>query len=204
MRTFLKVLAGVAGLYLIGFLVFVLTLPGAISPNLKADGIVALTGGNARLDAAVALLERGAAHRLLITGVHPTTTKLELGLLLHGGKRFDCCADLGHQAADTRGNAEEAARWAHDHGYKSLIVVTANYHMPRSLTEFAAAMPGEKLVPYAVAPSDVDLSGWWHRPAMLHLLHSEYEKYLASFVMTRFRKPAALDRSDARHKVARG
>jgi uncharacterized SAM-binding protein YcdF (DUF218 family) len=203
MRTVLKILAGLVAVYVIGFLVFVLTLPAAISPNLKADGIVALTGGNARLDAAVALLERGAARRLLITGVHPTTTKLELKQLAHGGRRFDCCADLGHLAADTHGNADEAALWAREHHYKSLIVVTANYHMPRSLTEFAAAMPGERLVAYPVEPGDVDLAGWWHRPSTLHLLHSEYEKYLASFVITRFQSHPALDRGEARRKVAR-
>jgi uncharacterized SAM-binding protein YcdF (DUF218 family) len=203
MRTLLKVLAGTALLYLAGFLLFVLTLPSAISPNQRADGIVALTGGNARLDAAVALLERGAGRRLLITGVHPTTTKLELREIAHGGKRFDCCADLGRQAADTHGNAEEAAEWARDHRYKSLIVVTANYHMPRSLTEFSAAMPRERLVPYPVAPSNVDLAGWWHSPSTLHLLHSEYEKYLASFVITRFQSPTALDRGDTQRKVAR-
>ncbi len=203
MRLLLKIVAGIAVVYLAGFLLFVLTLPDAKSPDQRADGIVALTGGNARLDAAVALLERGAAHRLLITGVHRTTTKAELRELSHGGKRFDCCTDLGRQAADTHGNAEEAAQWAHDHRYKSLIVVTANYHMPRSLTEFQAAMPGERLVAYPVAPGDVDLAGWWHKPGTLHLLHSEYAKYLASFVITRLENRPSLDHADARRKVAR-
>src|SRR3954469_9244552 len=114
MSTLLKIIAGLVALYLAGFLLFVVTLPGVRSTDQHADGIVALTGGNARVDAAVALLERGAARRLLITGVHPTTTKAELRILSHGGKRFDCCTDLGHEAADTRGNAGEAAVWARD------------------------------------------------------------------------------------------
>jgi uncharacterized SAM-binding protein YcdF (DUF218 family) len=195
MGMLLKVMAGLAILYAAGFVLFVLTLPHAKSPDQRADGIVALTGGNARVDAAVALLERGAGRRLLITGVHPTTTKAELRLLSHGGHRFDCCTDLGHAAADTRGNAEEAAVWAREHRYKSLIVVTASYHMPRSMAEFEAAMPRERLVAYPVEPANVDLAGWWHDPATLHLLHNEYAKYLASFVTTRFETQPSLDRT---------
>lgn len=198
MSRLLKILAGLAVLYVAGFLLFVLTLPRARSPDQHADGIVALTGGNARVDAAVALLERGAARRLLITGVHPTTTKAELRVLSHGGKRFDCCADLGHEAEDTRGNAEEAAVWAHNNHYRSLIVVTASYHMRRSLTEFAAAMPDEKLVPYPVEPAGADLSGWWHDPGTLHLLYGEYLKYLASLVTAPFESHPALDRKAPR------
>lgn len=202
MGRFLTVIAGLAVLYVAGFLVFVLTLPHAqAAPH--ADGIVALTGGNARLDAAVALLEQGAGRRLLITGVHPTTTKAELRVLSHGGRRFDCCTDLGRAAADTRGNAQEAAMWAHDHRYKSLIVVTASYHMPRSMTEFAAAMPEEKLVPYPVQPADAHLAGWWHDPTALHLLHNEYAKYLASFVITRFEPQPSLEHEDNARKLSR-
>jgi uncharacterized SAM-binding protein YcdF (DUF218 family) len=186
MRILLRIVVGLACAYVAGFLLFVLNLPRMRPPEQRADGIVALTGGDERLRSAVALLEHGAAQRLLITGVHPTTTKAELRVLSHGGARFDCCTDLGYEAANTRGNAEETAEWARDHHYQSLIVVTASYHMPRSLTEFAAAMPDERLVPYPVEPSDVDLTGWWHNPATLHLLHGEYVKYLASFIITRF------------------
>jgi uncharacterized SAM-binding protein YcdF (DUF218 family) len=201
MGTLLKLIAGLVSLYAAGFVLFVLTLPHAKSTTQQADGIVALTGGNARVDAAVALLERGAGQRLLITGVHPTTTKAELRLLSHGGHRFDCCTDLGHAAADTRGNAEEAAAWAHEHRYKSLIVVTASYHMPRSMTEFTAAMPRERLVAYPVEPANVNLARWWYDPSTLHLLHNEYAKFLASIVTTRFEPQPSLDRTSRPRNV---
>lgn len=206
MRTILKILVGAVVLYAVGFLLFVVTLPTARASGQHADGIVALTGGDARLDAAVALLERGAGRRLLISGVHPTTTKAELRILSHGGRRFDCCADLGRTAANTQGNAEETAVWVHDHRYKSLIVVTASYHMPRSLAEFQAAMPNERLVPYPVVPATVDLNGWWHSPRTLHLLHNEYLKYLGSFVLTRLEThPTAtsLDRKAPQRNASR-
>jgi uncharacterized SAM-binding protein YcdF (DUF218 family) len=187
-----KLGAGLVAAYALGFVLFAVTLPRTPSRLPQADGIVTLTGGESRLDAADMLLEKHAAKRLLISGVHPGTTKAQLKALAHGGPRFDCCADLGFQAADTHGNANEATAWVNRHGYRSIIVVTANYHMRRSLNEFAADMPGIKLVPYPVDPPDVDLSSWWYNVRVLHLLHNEYAKYLASFVITRFfRNPKA-------------
>lgn len=183
----LRLIGILALVYAGGFLFFVLTLPPAEPKIRRADGIVALTGGDERLDKAVALLERGAAKRLLITGVFNATTKSELKRLSQGGSRFDCCADIGYSASDTHGNAEEAAQWAHMHGYRSVIVVTARYHMPRSLTEFKAAMPDVKLIAYPVEPIEMD--GWWREARRINQLHGEYAKYLASLVMTSWEKP---------------
>jgi len=174
------ILAFLGGLYLGGFVLFIWNLPPTPSQRTHADGIVALTGGDSRLDAAVALLEDGAGKRLLISGVHRNITKADLKRLVHGGPRFDCCADLGFSAMSTRGNAEEAAAWARKHGYKSLIIVTANYHMPRSLHEFATVMPGVRLLPYAVQQDDVDVDAWWSDTHTLRVLHLEYAKYLGS------------------------
>jgi uncharacterized SAM-binding protein YcdF (DUF218 family) len=195
-----KLLAALVGLYIVGFIAFVALLPGIASATAPAQGIVALTGGDERLEAAVNLLEKHSGERLLISGVHPATTKQDLKRLSHGGARFDCCADLGYAAENTRGNAREAAIWARAHGYKSLIVVTARYHMPRSLTEFEAAMPGVRLEPYPVEPEDIDLNGWWHDVRALRVLQSEYAKYLASTVRNAVDRPA-LDRSAADGKA---
>jgi len=186
-----KLLLLLVAIYVAGFVIFVTNLPTPSSAPKPAQGIVALTGGDERLAAAVNLLESHAGQRLLISGVHQATTKAELKKRTHGAKRFDCCADLGYAAENTRGNALEAAQWARDHRFNSLIVVTARYHMPRSLTEFQAAMPGVKLQGYPVEPQDIDLSGWWHDPRALHVLHSEYAKYLASTVMNAVDRPSA-------------
>lgn len=181
-----KLLAGVVVLYALGFLVFAGSLPHRPEKVAHADGIVALTGGDARLDTAVSLLEHGAGKRLLITGVHPAITKPEIKQLAHGGRKFDCCADLDFAAEDTRGNAAEAAGWVKAHRYKSLILVTANYHMPRSLAEFSADMPGVRLEPYPVEPEGVDFAAWWRDARTIRLLQVEYVKYLASMVLNRF------------------
>jgi len=155
----------------------------------RADAIVALTGGELRLDRAASLLEQKLGKRLLITGVDLSATKADLKRVAHGKRRFDCCADLGFIAADTRGNAQETADWVLTHDYKSLIVVTANYHMPRTLTEFSTAMPSVTLQPYPVEPQDIDFVHWWRNPHTLKLLNSEYAKYLASLAMNRAINP---------------
>lgn len=178
-------LAGVALLYGAGFVLFAQSLPRQPAKLDHPDAIVALTGGGARLNAAVALFEKGVGKRLLISGVNSTTTKAELRPLVHGGPRFDCCADLGFSAANTHGNAAEAAAWAKRYHFHRLVIVTASYHMPRSLAEFAAEMPGVKLEPWPVEPDGIDLKAWWHDPHAIKLLQTEYAKYLASLVLTR-------------------
>ena len=170
--------------YLAGFVVYVTSLPKTPHDLRHIQGVVALTGGDTRLDAAVALFEKGIGQRLLISGVNPQTTKAELKKLSRGGARFDCCADLGYAAEDTHGNAREAAAWARFHHYHTLLIVTARYHMPRSLSEFQIAMPDGAIVPYPVDPESVRLKGWWHDARALRVLHGEYFKYLAVSVLT--------------------
>jgi uncharacterized SAM-binding protein YcdF (DUF218 family) len=169
--------------YFAGFAAFVTDLPASAPNAARADAIVTLTGGEDRLDKAVALFERGVGQRLLITGVHPFMTKDRLRRLVHGGRRFDCCADLGFSATNTHGNAVEAAAWVRAHGYRSLVIVTANYHMPRSLAEFSAAMPGIRLVPYPV-PEILSDRNWWLDPGSMRILQFEYAKYLGAIALT--------------------
>jgi uncharacterized SAM-binding protein YcdF (DUF218 family) len=151
-----------------------------------AQGIVALTGGSSRrLTAAMALLQAGRAQRLLISGVNPHTTRQQIRRVARAvaGPVYDCCVDLGFEAIDTVGNAREASEWARARGYDHLILVTADYHMPRALLELHGAMPKVKLVPYPVATEDVDARRWWKTPQGLRLMVMEYDKYLV--ILTR-------------------
>ena len=185
MRFFLTIIFLLVLAYVLGFVLFVSNLPGQPVLAPKADGIVALTGGDARLDTAVALLERGVGKRLLISGVAQETSKETVAKMSDGGRRFACCADLGYAAEDTHGNAEEAADWVRAHHFDSLVIVTSRYHMPRTMQEFSAAMPEVTLIAYPVDQARVDLGGWWRHPHTVQLLHREYVKYLASLVTTR-------------------
>src|ERR1700675_1627911 len=108
-RGFFLALILVALGYALSFFLFVSSMPRPPETVPQADGIVALTGGGARLDTAEALFEHGTGKRLLISGVDQDTTKVTLKEMVHGGPRFDCCADIGYAAEDTHGNAQEAA-----------------------------------------------------------------------------------------------
>ena len=168
-------------IYAAGFVVFFYALPrpnDVDGESVNAEAIVVLTGQGRRLAAAVDLLQRGAGRRLLITGVNPNIDKEQLSTALDGGPAFNCCADLGFSAVDTRTNALETRDWAMMHGYNSLIVVTGYEHMPRSLLEFAAEMPGVTLIPYPVGQTERGKE----RGASLRQINAEYAKYLASWV----------------------
>jgi len=184
LRVFLSVVLLLLLGYAAGFVLFVSSLPAPLQAPPHADGIVALTGGGERLDAAVALLEQGGGKRLLVSGVSVATTKETVGKLADGGPRYDCCADIGYAADDTHGNALEAYDWAREHGFSGLVIVTSRYHMPTSTCR-SAVMPGIALHAYPVDQSGIDLSGWWTHPRTVGLLPREYVKYLASLVTTR-------------------
>ena len=153
-----------------------------IAEPAPADGIVALTGAgsNARLAAAVSLLEDGKAQRMLVSGVNPEASREDIRTVSKAVRRlYDCCVDLDFNAADTVGNARETADWARNLGYRSLIVVTADYHMPRAMLELRATMPDIDLRPYPVATPVVDSKRWWRTSGGARLMIVEYSKYLA-------------------------
>lgn len=184
----------IAAMFFVGFVVFAgLVQKGSKVALDRADGIVVLTGGEARIAEALKLLQRGYAKRLLISGVNPATTKLELVRLNpQNASLFKCCVDLDQNAINTVSNAEETASWAHKQGFRSLIVVTSSYHMPRSLVELRREFPHARLIPYPIQPPKVDLERWWGDPVSLRILISEYLKLypsLARYVAARMLPP---------------
>ena len=136
----------------IGFVGFLSQLRAVeVSPASKADGIVVLTGGSSRVSDAMELLAGGYGKRLLISGVHPTNDASDISRSLPDNQSLlGCCVDLDRSAINTRSNAAETRRWARERGFKSLIVVTSNYHMPRAIAEMSHAMPDVTLIPFAV------------------------------------------------------
>jgi uncharacterized SAM-binding protein YcdF (DUF218 family) len=183
-RTVLLVGCLAALLFAAGFYWFVQQMPVVeMSPTRNADGIVVLTGGALRISDALDLLSSGHGRRLLISGVNRTTPSYEIARLVPEHQRwFSCCVDLGRSATNTIGNAVETRRWVEDRGFKSLIVVTANYHMPRAMAEVGHELPGVALVPYAVVSDRVKVDDWWDNPSTARLLFLEYLKYIVARV----------------------
>jgi uncharacterized SAM-binding protein YcdF (DUF218 family) len=151
-----------------------------------ADGIVVLTGGASRIADAIELLAAGHGKRLLISGVHPTTTANVIARLVpeYGGL-LSCCVDLDHSAVNTVGNAQETRRWAKARGFRSLIVVTSSYHMPRTMAELGRQLPDVALVPFPVVTEKMRAEPWWASPPTARLLLTEYLKYLVAQVRIR-------------------
>jgi len=167
-----------------GFLWFVARLPAQeVVLNRNADGIVVLTGGASRVNDAFELLTTGRGRRLLITGVYPATNPGEISRVLpEYQKMFACCVDLDRSAVNTLGNAIGTRRWAQQHGFRSLIVVTSAYHMPRALAELAHQLPEAVLIPFPVVTKKLWAESWWSSAATAKLLFSEYLKYLVAVI----------------------
>ncbi len=164
----------------VGFLWFANNIPQSeIVLERNADGIVVLTGGASRVSDGVELLAAGRGKRLLISGVNRVTTDGEIARLVPKyEKLFKCCVDLDRSATNTLGNAVETRRWVEQQGFGSLIVVTSNYHLPRSMAELSDQLPGIVLVPFPVVPERPRLGPWWSSASGAKLLVSEYLKYV--------------------------
>jgi uncharacterized SAM-binding protein YcdF (DUF218 family) len=160
----------VALLYAIGFVLFAFTLGKPAPATAQAtDAAVVLTGGSGRIEHAVEVLRDGKAKRLLIAGADPLVRKADLSERLGGSSRLiKCCVDLGSESVDTRTNAEEANRWLAGHRYRSVRLITSDWHMRRARYEFDKIL-GDK---YRLVTDAVKTE-----PSFLTLF-AEYNKYV--------------------------
>jgi uncharacterized SAM-binding protein YcdF (DUF218 family) len=179
----LLILAAVFVPLSIGFVRFADSLPRPTDEPMTTDAIVVLTGGSDRISTGIALLEAGKAQRLFVSGVN---NRVDVAALLKVSRTAgappspDLASriDLGHTAGDTFGNAQETADWMHEHQYKTMRLVTADYHMRRALIEFRMAAPDIEILPNPVHPAIGGDAEWWQNQATFGLLTAEYGKYL--------------------------
>jgi uncharacterized SAM-binding protein YcdF (DUF218 family) len=152
-----------------------------VSLERNADGIVVLTGAAGRIPDAIELLAAERGKRLLITGVHRDTRAREIARLTPlYAKYFRCCIDLDRSALNTFGNALETKRWAIEHNFNSLIVVTSNWHMPRAMAEINHQLPMTTLIAYPVIAEKAKTDPWWSNLEGARLMIGEYIKYLVA------------------------
>ena len=165
-----RLLAFLAVLYGLGFALFAVTLgTPAAADTPKVDAIVVLTGGKGRIEHGAALLAQAKARRLLIAGADPSVRKVDLVHRLGGKEQlFDCCVDLGSESVDTRSNAEEAERWMERRHYKSLRLVTSDWHMRRARYEFNRKLDGSITIVADAVRTEPNFM----------TLFAEYNKYL--------------------------
>jgi uncharacterized SAM-binding protein YcdF (DUF218 family) len=193
-------LCAVAALVLAGgFGWFLWSLPAdEVVLHRDADGIVVLTGGASRISDAIELLAAGRGKRLLISGVNPATPFDEITRLNpEYGRVVSCCVDFD-RSLNTVGNAIETKHWVESRGFRSLIVVTSSYHMPRAIAEIAHQLPDVALQPFPVIADKQHAEPWWTRGTTVRLMLSEYLKYVVARMRIRLdpaaRTEAAADR----------
>jgi uncharacterized SAM-binding protein YcdF (DUF218 family) len=175
-----------ATLFLIGLVRFADSLPRTPPATTAADAVVVLTGGENRVARAIDLILSGKGRRLLISGVNDRTSAAAIADVVDENQAiFKCCIDIDRRARNTVGNAAQIASWVNVHGYKSLIVVTGAYHMPRALNELRSVLPGIELIPDPVLPPGLELNRWWTDERSTRLIVFEYAKFLVSEVRTR-------------------
>lgn len=174
--------------YGIGFLWFATLMPSRVDDaERQTDAIVVLTGGSDRLAVALDLLSENKGRKLFVSGVyHGVDVRQLLDMSQHSPADLSCCVMLGYQADNTRGNAIETAAWMKEQGFASLRLVTATYHMPRSLLEFRRLMPDIEIVPHPVFTEHFKSDDWWRWPGSSALLISEYSKYLVAQLRSLF------------------
>ena len=159
--------------------------PGPDSPldETRADAVVVLTGTQDRLGVGFELLTQGHAQRMFISGVYRGVDVQQiLRTLRRSPREAENAISLGYGADDTVGNARETAEWMTKENLSSLILVTSNFHMPRALLEFHAAMPDVIIVPHATASPSFKIEAWWRWPGTIRLIASEWTKYVAARV----------------------
>ncbi len=176
----LSAVAMAAVLWIAGLFWFVAQVPrdGATDDS-ATDAIVVLTGGTGRLDEGLRLLAAGRGREVFVSGV---ARGVDVATLLRLARRSPegpgRRISIGYRADNTAGNALETAAWMRSRGFASLRLVTASYHMPRSLFEFHRAMPGLRIVPHPVFPPRFKGDEWWAWPGTATLLAREFTKYL--------------------------
>ena len=163
-----RILGVIALLWAAGFGLFVIAMP-APPGDVKTDGIVVLTGAPGRIDHGIALMRAHDAQRMLISGVAPEVRPAELAAEYKSPPAlFECCIDLGHEAVDTRSNAEETVAWVRQHHYRSIRIVTSDWHLARARLELAHALGSDVALVGDGVPSSPRLG----------LLVMEYNKLL--------------------------
>ena len=156
--------------------------------------VVVVTGSAGRIEAGFRLMLDHDASRMLISGTGDGVSKDDIMRIAEKGQGFDravlaerleCCVDLGRKAVNTKGNASEAIAWARTNGIDRMVLVTADFHMPRTLVEFHRLMPAAEVVPFPVPTRGLGLdqagtTQWWQSRDRVLTVALEYGKYLAS------------------------
>ena len=156
--------------WVIGFLVFAVTLPRPVA-GITTDAVIVPTGGAGRIARGLDVLDQGLAAKMLVSGVDPEVRPGEFAAEFGvAPDQMACCVTLGFAAVDTRSNAAETAKWVAQNEVRSLRLVTTDWHMRRTASELDRTLPDHVTVVRDAVTSQPDFG----------TLFLEYHKLLAS------------------------
>jgi uncharacterized SAM-binding protein YcdF (DUF218 family) len=162
-----------------GFFYFVNLVPNSQSDrgDIITDAAVVLTGGKMRIEEGLNLLEEGKTRRVFISGVG--SDKLIQQIRNRTNIININKIELGKLATSTRGNALETKAWLRKNNIKTISLVTANYHMPRSLLEFRHYLDSDvEIIPHPSFTSSFHRKEYWLHVNSIKILLLEYCKTL--------------------------
>ena len=169
----------------IGFFFFIHSMPTELpsTQTVNTEAIVVLTGGRSRIDTGIELLKKNPSKILFITGINSRLKKIPNVIKISARlpKASQNKVEFGYRARSTFENALETKAWLNSHHIKSITLVTATYHIPRSMLEFEKAMPNVQIKCYPVFPSGFKINKWWFNPRSAIFLFKEYVKYSVAF-----------------------
>jgi uncharacterized SAM-binding protein YcdF (DUF218 family) len=152
----------------LGFAAFGFSLPGPADGKVT-DAVVVVTGGPGRIQRGLRLIAAKRAQRMLIAGVNRRVRPHELAIEYRVPQALvACCVDLGRESVDTRSNGDEIAAWVRRRGYRSVRLVTTDWHMPRAALELRHSLPDDVVVVGDAVKSDPNFG----------MLLMEYNKFL--------------------------
>lgn len=155
--------------YALGFAWFAIMLPQPAG-TAKTDGVVVLTGGPGRIGRGLEALDKGWARRMLVSGVDKEVRQHEFAIQYKvPDATMKCCITLGFESVDTRTNANETVAWLTRNRFKSVRLVTTDWHMRRAANDLDRVMPDDVVLIRDAVPS---------KPS-LRTLFLEYHKMIA-------------------------
>lgn len=162
--------AAVAALvWALGFVWFAIVLPQPAAET-PTDAVVVPTGGSGRIDRGLQLLREEKTQAMFVAGVDREVRSPEFaeGFDVEDAL-MECCVTLDTVSVDTKSNAREAAKWLAEKQYRSVRLVTSDWHIRRSALDLERATGGKVVILEDAVPTDPTFG----------MLFLEYHKLLA-------------------------
>jgi uncharacterized SAM-binding protein YcdF (DUF218 family) len=175
-------------IWLLGLLIFITNIPEeTTNVDEESDAVVVLTGGSMRLHEGIKIFDSLKAKKILISGVGEGVTKKDIVALLKASEAVNNVnldnVVLGEIAENTYSNAIETKIFMELNNFKSIRLVTSNYHIIRSYMIFKRVMPEYKIIVHPVCSDNFKKKGTLISFPSFRIAISEYTKYIGTIVM---------------------